>query len=134
MKQISRKVKTLGDQAFQGCNNLTDAVFESAAPPETVGSQIFDDCSNGLTIWVPNEAAVSRYENITNFSGYQDRISAPAETADNATFTDGILTYMVTSAESKTAELTLCEVTWNGVKTWAQYILFLTYTTGKTSC
>lgn len=53
-------IETLGDGAFYGCARLYNVYAQSSTPP-TLGTNVFDECSNELKVFV-SESVASAYE------------------------------------------------------------------------
>ena len=79
----------IGSHAFWQCTGLTDIKMMSATPP-TTGENLFTDCTNLTTIYVP-KGAKEAY-NVEPWNSYEivemdDTGIAAAPTADNQTVT-----------------------------------------------
>ena len=62
--EIKGDVKSIGNNAFKGCSNLTTIIMETTTPP-TLGADVFSNCPNLSAILVPNDA-LSAYQDPAN--------------------------------------------------------------------
>ncbi|MCR5044941.1 MAG: leucine-rich repeat domain-containing protein, partial [Bacteroidaceae bacterium] len=89
---IPSSVTSVGASAFDGCSNLATATFGAASLTE-YGANAFASCSSSLTIWVPNSAAVTAFiegdEGAWNNHRIITRVCGDGLTWD---LTDGVLT------------------------------------------
>lgn len=69
---IPEDVTTIGQRAFYGCTNLAQVTMENLAPC-TLGTEVFDNCSSLLKIYVPYGTAAT-YKAAENWSAYEDKI------------------------------------------------------------
>nr|MCR5819437.1 leucine-rich repeat domain-containing protein [Bacteroidaceae bacterium] len=89
---IPSSVTSVGKYAFVGCSNLATATFGAASLTE-YGAHAFDYCNASLTIWVPNSAAVTAFiegdEGVWHIHRIITRVCGDGLTWDLA---DGVLT------------------------------------------
>ena len=69
---IPSSVTSVGERAFQSCQNLSFVKLSSAIPP-LLGSNVFDDTAANLQIVVPN-GSLDTYKTETNRSAYADKM------------------------------------------------------------
>ena len=70
---IDDGVYSIGNEAFNGCENMKNLVFKSAQPPQATDTTTFYGLPTTCTIYVP-EGSLSEYTSATNYpstsSGY----------------------------------------------------------------
>ena len=73
---ISSNVTHVGDNAFEGCENLYEVHFEGTEPP-TIGNDVFKDVETDFKIFVP-ESSFEKYHNTwvttSSYASYKDHI------------------------------------------------------------
>ena len=69
---IPTNVTTIGQDAFNYCDNLLDITFESATPPTFLGDPIYE-CPLLTKIYVPKESA-SLYKNMSQLKNHLSKI------------------------------------------------------------
>ena len=67
---LVNSISRIGDDAFKGCENLSVVYSQNPLPP-TIGTGVFDDCSNDLKVFV-SESVVSDYK-ATSWNDYDIR-------------------------------------------------------------
>jgi len=75
---IPESVKKIGASAFYDCKSLRSVTFNGEEPP-MFGTSVFDN-TNNCPIYVPTQAAVTKYKGATNMSSYASRVQCPTRT------------------------------------------------------